>query len=265
MKETLKPVMRDWALAVLWGAEQLMMPTWRNLFESYEAWECRRGFQNQLAYLQRRGLARREHHTQDLVYRLTELGRLAALGGRDAEQQWNRDWDRKWRMVLFDLPAGRQALRQKLLRWLRQNGFGYLQNSVWIHPHPLTEVAAALDDYRDDVESLTIMEAQCCAGYSNEAVVTGAWAFDEINKRYAAYLDSFGKVAPKMVAGRAGFERAGRWLRSERVAWEHAFSLDPLLPRALLPRGYLGVKAWQARRRVLSALVSAIGSGRPPD
>ena len=258
MKEKITPMLEDWLLVLFWGVGRLSHPTFRNLFEPYEAWEHRRRFHNQLYYLERRGLLLRERQAAGWVYQMTELGRITALGGRDPEARWARDWDGKWRMVLFDLPAGRQSLRQQLLRWLRQNSFGYLQNSVWIHTDPLTEVAEALNDYRDDVESLTIMDAECGAGYSNEAVVRGAWDFDEINKRYAAYLAGFGRQALSLADRRLGFARASHWLRAERIAWQHAFSLDPLLPRSLLPYDYLGVKAWQSRRRVLSALSSSL-------
>ena len=257
-KAEIQPLLRDWFLAILWGVNQLSHPIWRNLFESYESWERRHRIRNQLGYLERRGMVRLEQRGSELVYRLTELGRVAALGGRDPEPRWVRDWDGKWRMVIFDLPVGRQSVRQRLLRWLRQNGFGYLQNSVWIHPDPMTELSEALQDYREDVESLTIMEAQCCAGYSNESIVRGAWDFPEINRRYAAYQDGFGKHAPTIAVGRMGLAVASQWLRAERIAWEHAFSLDPLLPRSLLPEGYQGVAAWQARRRVLRALAARV-------
>lgn len=256
MKETMKPMLEDWLLALSWGLDVLSRPTFERVMGPCETWEDRNRFYNQLQYLARQGLMQRERHAEKLVFRLTESGRLAALGGRDPEARWGRNWDGKWRMILFDLPTSRQTVRQQLLRWLRQNGFGYLQNSVWIHTDPLTDLAKALDDFRDDVESLTIIDAQCCAGYSNAAIVRGAWDFDEINKRYAAYLDRFGRRLPSLAGQPSGFARASQWLRSERIAWTHAFSLDPLLPRVLWPRGYQGEAAWQLRRRILPALAA---------
>jgi hypothetical protein len=63
---------------------------------------------------------------------------LHVLGGRDPEAQWARPWDGQWRLVLFDVPTGQNAQRERLRRYLRDKGFGYLQNSVWISPDPLT-------------------------------------------------------------------------------------------------------------------------------
>ncbi len=50
-----------------------------------------------------------------------------------------KKWDRKWRVVIFDIPTqpkkldqARKALREKI----KELGFYKLQKSVWIHPYP---------------------------------------------------------------------------------------------------------------------------------
>ncbi len=67
-------------------------------------------------------------------------------------------------MVLFDVPQSKASDRARLRRSLADRGFGYLQNSVWITPDPLTEEREALGAGRVDVESLIILEARPCAG-----------------------------------------------------------------------------------------------------
>jgi phenylacetic acid degradation operon negative regulatory protein len=204
--------------------------------------------------MQQRHLLVRERRGEQWVCRLTDMGRLAALGGRDAPARWARRWDGRWRQLLFDLPVGNKSARLRLWRWLRDNGFGYLQQSVWIHPDPVAEVTEALRGFRDDVESLILMEATCCAGYSNEAVVNGAWDFAEINNRYAAHHAIVGLSvrAEERLAGSP--ESLGDWLRRERLAWRHALDMDPLLPRDLWPKGYAGERAWQTRLQTFQSL-----------
>jgi phenylacetic acid degradation operon negative regulatory protein len=216
------------------------------------------GLRRQLRRMEDRQLLAREQRGADMVYQLTNLGRLQALGGKDPMARWERPWDGRWRQVLFDLPVGRSQVRMRLWRWLRDNGFGYLQQSVWVHPDPVAELLEALREFQDDVESFILMEAQCCAGYSNEAVVNGAWDFEEINKRHDSYI----RVATLSDRERqrlcATPATLGHWLRSERVAWRHALALDPLLPRPLLPKGYRGRDAWDVRRRCHQSLASLL-------
>ena len=44
-------------------------------------------------------------------------------------------WDRKWRMVIFDIPERHKRARRSLREKLREWGFYPLQKSVWIYPH----------------------------------------------------------------------------------------------------------------------------------
>ena len=61
---------------------------------------------------------------------------LKALGGCDPEERWNRGWDGKWRIIVFDLPEKKRGLRNDLRKQLRSARFGGLQRSVWISPGP---------------------------------------------------------------------------------------------------------------------------------
>src|SRR5260370_916786 len=76
---------------LLWTCERLARPTFRNLTDSFESWAYRNGFDRQLTELERRTLVEssiapaRGRESSDRVLRLTEAGRLHALGGRDPE------------------------------------------------------------------------------------------------------------------------------------------------------------------------------------
>ena len=113
---------------------------------------------------------------------------MHVLVGRYPEERWRRDWDGQWRMVLFDVPTGQNAQRERLRRYLHAKGFGYLQNSVWITPDPLKEERQIMGGARINVESLLLLEARPCAGESDTEIVAGAWDFERINRRYARYL-----------------------------------------------------------------------------
>lgn len=46
-----------------------------------------------------------------------------------------KQWDRKWRVVLFDIPDSRKKLREILRLHLKNLGFYEFQESVFVHPY----------------------------------------------------------------------------------------------------------------------------------
>jgi len=245
---------------LLWSADQLCRPTFRNLTDSFEQWSYRQGFQRQLWELERQQLLERSAGSgQRRQYRLTEQGRVVALGGRDPVAAWDRPWDGQWRMVIFDLPETKSATRARLRRFLKDRGFGYLQNSVWITPDPLGTLMEPWAAAGQDVESLGTFEARPCSGESNAAIVAGAWSFDRINALYAKCLTILEQLPGQRPLTRNAAGPLRRWARTEREAWLDAVSGDPLLPRPLLPNGYLGERVWQQRRETLAQAHNLIG------
>ena len=83
---------------------------------------------------------------------------------------------------------GKICQRERLRRYLRDKGFGYLQNSMWISPDPLTQEREILGGGNINVESLLLPEARPCAGESDAEIVAGAWDFERLNRRYARHL-----------------------------------------------------------------------------
>src|SRR2546430_13628957 len=112
---SMQPKTEEFLNLLLWSADMLARPTFRNLTDSYESWAYRNGLMRQVATLQEQQLLERDASTAtDRLYRLTVQGRLHVLGGRDPEERWARRWDGQWRLVLFDVPTGQNAQRERL-------------------------------------------------------------------------------------------------------------------------------------------------------
>jgi phenylacetic acid degradation operon negative regulatory protein len=229
-----------------------MRPTFRNLSDSFEGWMYRNGLQRQLTMLERGMLVESKQDSNGKrVHRLTKAGRIVALGERDPVARWNRTWDHKWRIVLFDIPQSRANERTRLRRSLSARWFGYLQNSVWISPDPLAGERKALGNAEVDVESLILLEARPCAGETDAEIVDGAWNFEVINQHYQHHAEVLDRMPREPVAEGRYAKKWGRWLREEGAAWDAAMRSDPLLPTCLHPSDYLGVRAWNRRLQVM--------------
>jgi CRISPR/Cas system-associated endoribonuclease Cas2 len=69
--------------------------------------------------------------------RLTEHGKheLARMVAQNPDQRAHKRWDRRWRMVIYDIKEERKVVRMRLQQLLHSFGFYKLQNSVWVYPY----------------------------------------------------------------------------------------------------------------------------------
>lgn len=257
----MKPRTEELLYLLLWGADQLARPTFRNLTDSFESWAYKNGFLRQIHELEaRKILERKPGNAAEAIYRLSESGRLIAMGGRDPVAQWNRPWDGRWRIILFDLPEAEASARVRLRRYLQSSGFGFLQNSVWITPDPLNSLTRELSAHAEDVESLITLEARPAADETDADIVAGAWNFEHINHLYERSLRILRQLPKTKTKTGPPADPLLRWAKQEKLVWQEAISADPLLPDSLLPAGYLGKKTWAERSRILALAYRLIHS-----
>ena len=72
---------------------------------------------------------------------LTKKGNEYALEHKidEIEIKKPKVWDRKWRIVIFDIPEKRRIARDALRNKLQKLGFKELQKSVFVFPYPCEE------------------------------------------------------------------------------------------------------------------------------
>ena len=56
----------------------------------------------------------------------------------------NKKWDKKWRVLIFDIPESRKSDRDKIRNSLLSIGFSKLQNSVWVYPYDCENIISLL-------------------------------------------------------------------------------------------------------------------------
>ena len=76
-----------------------------------------------------------------LVYRFSEKGKekLKKLVLDELIVKTPKKWDKKWRLVVFDIPESKRKAREALRKKLKDMKFYQCQKSVWIHPFPCME------------------------------------------------------------------------------------------------------------------------------
>lgn len=60
-----------------------------------------------------------------------------------------KQWDGRWRLILYDVDSRKKHLRDVFRDTLRSLGFFRLQESVWLYPYPCEEQVSFLREYYD--------------------------------------------------------------------------------------------------------------------
>ena len=102
-----------------------------------------------LYYMKRKGLVDyREVKNGSYRLEITEAGRhrqyLSALS--NIKVPTPAKWDKKWRLVMFDIPENQRKSRSSLSQKLNQMNFYQLQKSVWLYPYPCEKEIAVIKE-----------------------------------------------------------------------------------------------------------------------
>ena len=121
------------------------------------------------------------------TFTITATGRHRLRVARPAEQ-WDKPWDGRWRVFLFDLPAQRGKERMVLWRALRNAKMGLLQRSVWVWPHPVTELLENVIQSHGIPECFCGFEAGKLFLCTDAEIVATAWDQTAVAHAHETYL-----------------------------------------------------------------------------
>jgi phenylacetic acid degradation operon negative regulatory protein len=146
-----------------------------------------------------------------------------------------RDWDHRWVVVSARIPEGDRRARHVVRTRLTWAGFGALAAGLWISPHArrAPEAERVLRDAGvGDGASVFIAER---TGLGDaRAMVAAAWDLPAVEAEYESFSARFRDQSPPDVLAR----------QVELVhAWRRFPSVDPALPRELLPPQWTGESA----------------------
>lgn len=100
-----------------------------------------RELRDTLHYMKRKQIVVISESDGDLVVSITSKGRKRVYRAKfeEASIPVPERWDKKWRIVIFDIPEKNGNARRVLTMKLKELGFQMIQKSVWVHPFPCLE------------------------------------------------------------------------------------------------------------------------------
>lgn len=109
----------------------------------------KRSVQNVFYRLRKEGSIRIDRQGRQIYISLTETGKRRA--GRFQVDSLRikkpKRWDKKWRIVIFDVADAQRVKREALRGFLKRLGFYKLQESVWIFPYDCADEVGLLRDF----------------------------------------------------------------------------------------------------------------------
>jgi phenylacetic acid degradation operon negative regulatory protein len=145
------------------------------------------------------------------------------------------DWDGRWLLVYVRIPDSDRRAKHVVRSRLSWAGFGSLGTGLWISPHPDREAEAigVLTEARVAQDAHVFVASR--SGLADVRImVADAWDLTAIEEQYGQFIEEFRDSAPADVLAR----------QVELVhAWRRFPSIDPALPRELLPARWSGLQA----------------------
>ncbi|MEK7096128.1 MAG: hypothetical protein AAB896_02450 [Patescibacteria group bacterium] len=110
--------------------------------------------------LKRQGLVDVANQAGRVRYTITPAGayRLQALALDEIRILSPRTWDKKWRLVAFDVPVKQSRQRQEFVARLHALNFFMLQRSLWIHPFPCFKEVEKIASHYNVLRHCSLME-----------------------------------------------------------------------------------------------------------
>lgn len=113
-----------------------------------------------LAEIKRQKLAEIRRDNSAIILTLTPAGalRLQRALVEDVTVTEPAVWDKRWRMVTFDIPVDQSKQRVAFTKQLRRMGFVMLQRSLWVHAAPSFEQASEVARHYNLLRYCTMFE-----------------------------------------------------------------------------------------------------------
>lgn len=194
-----------------------------------------------IARIGEQGLLSSDRHGRQVRWSLTAAGRvLLETGTRRIYDFASSDveWDGRWLVAHCPVAEPRRAQRTRLRTRLAFLGFGELSAHLLLSPHVDREpqLRAALHEAGLAAES-TVLRSTTGSPEEDAALAARAWDLDELARAYHAFQRSAERSSP---------QRGPEYFRAvvELVhEWRRFPSVDPELPKSLLPDPWAGATA----------------------
>lgn len=160
----------------------------------------------------------------EVCFRLTRRGKSRFFNDFPLVSLSKKSWDRKWRIIIFDIEEEKRKNRDVLRRKLYNLGFGKLQKSVYLSPFALEKEMEEFLEASGFSDKALLFVTDSVSLEKAKQLAREVWYLSSLNNQYFDLLE-------QVRNGKSSTERV-RDLKSKLV---DILLADPCLPSELLP------------------------------
>jgi len=157
-------------------------------------------------------------------------------------------WDKKWRILSYEIPEKKRDLRDKLRREVSGWGLGPWHRSFWLTPHPIIDSLRSLVSQQEEEKYIQAFEAEHVFG-DREILIEKVWNKSQLDKKYRELFKSWHDVLSS---------ESDKLVKLTKVVSDYVTILkeDPGLPIELVGESWIGFEAFNIFKEIRSILLS---------
>jgi len=196
--------------------------------------------------LVKEGLIIQQNESQS--YSLTERGFLDFCLEFPFFRFLKYPWDRRWRIISYEIPESKREIRDRLRRQMQGWGLGPWHRSFWVTPHPVIESLRWLIGGKEEEKYFQAFEADHVFG-SREILVEKVWEKTKLDGEYRQLFRKWHEVL-------SGQDE--KLLKFKKIinSYVELLKIDPGLPKELIGESWIGFEGWGIFKEIRNILLS---------
>lgn len=194
-----------------------------------------------LGRLVNRGWVQKNTKRQQTVYSISSHGVHELNRTLDCiKNDESTTWDKRWHLVVFDIPESKRKLRDNFRNFLRENCYGKLTSSVWISPWDKTEEIKRFQKRQNLNDNVFHIRTEAIEdNYQSMIFARQSWDWKKIEQQYRDFINLAQHELNNLP------NNAHQRFQAKQLVFRYAevLKLDPQLPIDITPNGLIWRKA----------------------
>lgn len=201
-----------------------------------------------LTQLTKEGLIEKKEAGDVVTSKLTEKGFDELCMEFPSFRFLKRTWDKKWRVISYEIPESKREIRDRLRREMQGWGLGPWHRSFWLTPHPVIPELNKLVSGRVEEQYIQAFESDHVFGDKN-LLIEKVWGRAQLDKKYREMFKKWHEIL-------SHDGDKGEKLTKVIDQYIPLLREDPGLPAELIGKTWIGFEALNIFKEIKSILLS---------